>query len=75
MSEHPLEAKVRDLEARNRELAEQVRTIGIQALQHSFVTVIDALQYGSLTTHDLVAAVSVERVRAALFVPPFTPHA
>lgn len=74
MGDTDLQAKLLDLETRNHELEERVRVISIQHHQHAFSNVIDALQYGALTPADLAAYVSVERVRAALFVPPFTPH-
>jgi hypothetical protein len=73
VSEHPSVAIIRDLEARNRELEARVRALFVDHHKHAFSSVIDALQYGSLTVHDLAAAVAPERVRAALFQSPFTP--
>ena len=72
MSEHPSVAIIRDLQVRNAELEARVRALHIDHHKHAFVGVIDAIQYGSLTAADLASAIAPERVRAALFVPPFT---
>jgi hypothetical protein len=69
MSEHPSVAIIKDLEARNAELVERVRVIGITKWVHDFDSIICALEERKLSLSDLTRAVSIERIRAALTPP------